>query len=79
MTAKGRSSPSGDEDVKPLELCREDRRKLYGLLDAEVSRRISRMELALAVIVPSNLALLWKVFGEPAPATVGSALIHLFG
>lgn len=78
MPAPARSTPSGDEEVQPLELCKEDRRKLYGLLDAEVPRRIARMELALAVLVPSNAALLWKVFGSPGPAEVGAAFISLF-
>ena len=35
-----------------LMLCRDDRRKLYGLLDADLPKRVSRVEkLGLALLV----------------------------
>jgi hypothetical protein len=56
MPTKARSTPSGDEDVKPLELCREDRRKLYGLLDADLPTRIRRMEIAVYAVLAAAAA-----------------------
>ncbi len=82
MTPK--RTTTGPYDVQSIKLCREDRRKLYGLLDADVPKQLEKLEeklskqqLALAVLVPANAALLWKVFGSPTPPEVGSALIHL--
>lgn len=79
-----RTAQSGTENVKPLELSTDDRRKLYGLLDADVPRRLeqiversSRQDKLLAVLSFTNALLLWKVLGSPAPAEVGAALVHL--
>lgn len=79
-----RSAPSGTEEVKPLELCKEDRRKLYGLLDADVPEKLEqiveragRLEKLVAVLSASNALLVWKVLGSPAPAEVGAALVRL--
>lgn len=76
---------TGPTEVEPIELCREDRKKLYRLLDADVpaklekmQERLGRQDKLLAVLVPANAALLWKVFGSPAPAQIGSAFIRLF-
>ena len=75
MPARARSTPSGDEDVKPLELCKEDRRKLYGLLDADAPARLRRIELggiALTVAVAS------PKIGGPSVAQLTGAVIQLF-
>lgn len=79
-----RTEPSGSDDVQPLELCKDDRRKLYGILDADVptkleklAERAGRQEKALAVLSASNALLLWKVLGSPAPSEVASSLVRL--
>lgn len=76
--------PSGTEEVRPLELCKEDRRKLYGLLEADLPRgikqlgeRMNRQDKLLAVLSASNAVLVWKVLGSPAPSEVGAALVRL--
>ncbi len=71
------SQPSrgrGTLQEQPVKLCRDDRRKLYQLLDADVPARLealqskmNRQDKLLAVLVPANAALLWKVFGGPTP------------
>lgn len=71
---KGRSVPSGDEDVKPLELCREDRRKLYGLLDADLPARFRRIEITVYVLLATAAA---KTFAGLPAEKLPAAVIHL--
>ena len=79
MSQFTREHPATDDDgIKPLELSRQDRRKMYAMLDANLPPRITRIEMALAVVVPSNVALLWKVFGEPTPVKAVTSLIQTF-
>jgi hypothetical protein len=75
---------TGPYDVQPIKLCREDRRKLYGLLDADLpgklanlESKLSRQDKLLAVLSFTNGLLLWKVLGSPTPPEVGTALVHL--
>lgn len=74
-TAKGRSTPSGTEDIKPLALCKEDRRKLYGLLDADVPTRVRRIEIAVYVIVAVNAA---RTVGGVPVEKIPAAVLSLF-
>lgn len=86
--SRGRGDPRRE---KPVELCRDDRRKLYALLDAGVpatlrglERKLNRQDKLLAVLVPANAALLWKVFGGPAPPAapveaIAVAVLRFFG
>ncbi len=78
---------TGPYDVRTLKLCRDDRRKLYGLLDADVPRQLSKMEgrlgrqdKLLAVLSFTNGLLLWKVLGSPTPplTEAAGAMIRLF-
>lgn len=75
MPAKGCSTPSGTEDVQPVELCREDRKQLYNLLYADVPARLRRLEfggIALTVAVAS------PKLGGPSVGELATGLVHLF-
>lgn len=75
MATKTRSTPSGTEDIKPLALCKEDRRKLYGLLDADVPARVRRIEIAVYVVVAVNAA---RTIGGIPVEQLPAAIFRLF-
>lgn len=71
MISDRESVPSGDEDVKPLELCRQDRKKLYGLLEADLPRRTKRIEyMLIGLLASSGVRLLGGVPIEQAPTAL---------
>jgi hypothetical protein len=77
MPHSDREVPSGTEDVKPLELCKEDRRKLYGLLEADVPVRLRRIEIAVYAVLATAAARL--VGGLPVEHLPAAAFHLIFG
>ncbi|HVY79312.1 MAG TPA: hypothetical protein VG898_12485 [Solirubrobacterales bacterium] len=72
MSRKPTELPSSEEE--PVQLAREDRRRLYELLGANVPARLQRIEygcIALTVAVASP-----KIGGPSVHEAVG-ALVHL--
>lgn len=63
--------PSGEEDVRPLRMCKEDRRKLYGLLEADLPARTKRIEyMLIALLAGTGYRLVSGLPIEQAPAAI---------
>ncbi len=71
MPPRPRSTPSGSDDVKPLELCRDDRRKFYGVLDGDLPARMRRLEIAVYGLLATTVLRLASGFPvEQIPAAL---------
>lgn len=75
MKSNGKRRPYNYEDEQPVVLTREDRRRLYQLLEGDILPRLRRIEyggIALTIAVASP-----KV-GGPSVSEVITGAIHLF-
>lgn len=70
--SRGRGDPDREEYLR---LCRDDKRKLYGLLDADVSRRLGRIEYGMIILGMLSGGQLLAAFGLPNPVQQAVALI----
>ena len=75
MKSNGKRRPYNYEDEQPVVLTREDRRRLYQLLEGDILPRLRRIEyggIALTIAVASP-----KV-GGPSVSEVITGAVHLF-
>jgi hypothetical protein len=68
--SRGRHNP---ELETPVKLCRDDKRKLYSLLDAQVQKRLTRLEQGVLALIIMNGSQVLSLFGGP---NIPAAIIH---
>lgn len=69
-------APEQRPDEEPISLTREDRRRLYQLLEGDILTRLRRIEFALVAL---TIAVGAPKLGGPSVGEVVGGLLRIFG